>query len=146
MRRRRRFGVMRGWPFDGSPRRMHKEQLLNLLDPGARDAFERARHLALARGGVLSPLHLVGALLTGAPALHRQSTRLLETAAAALLERFPLAGESLTVTKDTQAVIFTAGEMARAAGHDLAAPEHLLQAALANPLVRDALGGVAQTD
>lgn len=146
MRRRWRLGVAREGRFDGSPRSMHKEQLLNLLDPGARGAFERARHLALARGGVLSPLHLLVALLTGAPALPHRSPRLLEAAAAALLERFPLAGESLTVTKDTQAVIITAGEMARAAGHDLAAAEHLLQAALASPPVRDALGSLAQPD
>src|SRR3954447_20486844 len=118
---------------------MQKEELLSLLDPVARDAFKRARNLALARGGVLSPLHLVVALLTGAPSLHTESARLLMPASAALLNRFPLAGESLTVTKDTQAVIFTASEMARAEGHDSAAPEHLLRAALASPLVRDAL-------
>jgi ATP-dependent Clp protease ATP-binding subunit ClpC len=132
--------------FGGSPRRMRKEQLLSLLDPVARDAFERARHLALARGGVLSPLHLVVALLTGAPSLHDQSARWLDPATEALVKRFPLAGKSLTVTKDTQAVIFTAGEMARAEGQGVAAPEHLLRAALASPLVRDALGEAASDE
>ena len=132
--------------FGGSPGSMQKEQLLSLLDPLARDAFERARNLALARGGVLSPLHLVVALLNGAPALHDRSASLLKSATEALLKRFPLAGESLTVTKDTQAVIFTAGEMARAEGHSFAAPEHLLRAALVSPPVREALGEAAQSD
>jgi len=125
---------------------MQKEQLLSLLDPGARDAFERARHLALARGGVLSPLHLLVALLTSAPSLQTRSASLLMPASEALLKRFPLAGESLTVTKDTQTVIFAAGEMARAEGHDFATPEHLLRAALASPLVRESLGEAAQND
>lgn len=125
---------------------MQKEQLLSLLDPGARDAFERARNLALARGGVLSPLHLVVALLTSAPSLQAGSASLLMPASEALLKRFPLAGESLTVTKDTQAVIFSAGEMARAEGHSCAAPEHLLRAALASPLVCEALGETTPND
>ena len=91
---------------------MQKEQLLNLLDPVARDAFERARSLARARGGVLSPLHLLVALLTGTPSLHARSASLLRSATEVLLARFPLAAQSLTVTKDTQAVLCAAGEMA----------------------------------
>jgi ATP-dependent Clp protease ATP-binding subunit ClpC len=130
--------------FGGSPGSMQKEQLLSLLDPVARDAFERARLLALARGGVLSPLHLVVALLTDMPSAQAESARLLKAATEALLKRFPLAGESLTVTRDTQAVIFTAGEMAHAEGHDSAAPEHLLRAALESAQVREALGEVAE--
>jgi len=118
---------------------MQKEQILSLLDSEAREAFERARHLGLARGGVLSPLHLVVALLARSPALHADSDRLLRSATEALLKRYPLAGESLTVTRDTQAVISDAGDMAHAEGHELAAPEYLLRAALSSPSVRDAL-------
>src|SRR5438128_4911277 len=125
---------------------MQKEQILSLLDREARDAFERARHLGLARGGVLSPLHLVVALLARSPALHADCDRLLRSATEALLKRYPLAGETLTVTRDTQAVISDAGNMAHSEGRDLAAPEHLLRAALANASVRDALAEVEQPD
>ncbi|HKQ06835.1 MAG TPA: ATP-dependent Clp protease ATP-binding subunit [Blastocatellia bacterium] len=122
---------------------MQKEQLLNLLDAGARDAFERARQLARARGGVLSPLHLLVALLSDAPASDARSASLLRSAAEVLRERFPLASESLTVTKDTQAVLSAASQMARAEGQEEAAAEHLLRAALASPQVREALGEAA---
>jgi ATP-dependent Clp protease ATP-binding subunit ClpA len=125
---------------------MQKEEILSLLDRDARDAFERARHLGLARGGVLSPLHLVVALLARSPALHADSDRLLRAATEALLKRYPLAGESLTVTKDTQAVISEAGCAAHDEGRDVAAPEHLLRAALASPTVRDALSDARQAD
>src|ERR1700750_2404617 len=101
---------------------MQKEQLLSLLDPSALDAFERARILARARGGVLSPLHLIVALLTESPALADSSPRLLESATAPLLKQFSLASETLTVTKDTQSVIAAASELARAEGHDAATP------------------------
>ena len=122
---------------------MQKEQLLNLLDAGARDAFERARQLARARGGVLSPLHLLVALLSDAPASDARSASLLSSATEVLLERFPLASESLTVTKDTQAVLSAASQMAHAEGQETAAAEHLLRAALASPQVREALGEAA---
>lgn len=123
---------------------MQKEQILSLLDPESRDAFERARSLALARGGVLSPLHLVVALLARSPSLHAESAGLLASATGALLRRYPLAGQSLTVTRDTQAVIFSASELAHAEGHDVATPKHLLHAALASDLVREALGEAEQ--
>ena len=118
---------------------MQKEQLLSLLDPAARSAFEKARTLALARGGVLSPLHLVVALLTGSPSL-QNSVDLLPLATAALLARYPLAGESLTVTRETQAVIESAGELAGREGRQLALPEDLLRAALDSAIVRESLG------
>src|SRR5262249_19565485 len=42
---------------------MSKQELLNRLAPEARDIFDQARQLALARGGILSPVHLLVALL-----------------------------------------------------------------------------------
>ncbi|HJQ24240.1 MAG TPA: ATP-dependent Clp protease ATP-binding subunit [Blastocatellia bacterium] len=134
------IGGARNFFFDGSPVEMQKEQLLNLLDSRARDAFEHARSLARARGGILSPLHLLVALLTETPALHAQSASLLRAASEVLRKDYPLAASSHTVTKETQAVLVAAGEMARAEGLSSAAPEHLLRAALASPVVREALG------
>jgi len=42
---------------------MQKEQLLNLLDQQARDAFEGAKQIALEKGGLLTPLHVVLSIL-----------------------------------------------------------------------------------
>ena len=42
---------------------MQREQLLNLLDQHALDAFEGAKRIALGSGGVLSPLHIVVGVL-----------------------------------------------------------------------------------
>ena len=98
---------------------MQKEQLLNLLGPQARAAFEEAKRLARARGGLLSPLHLVAALLEsispGDDASRSERARLLEAANMILATSFPAPGESLTVTKETQAVITSAGRRRRRA-------------------------------
>ena len=37
---------------------LQREELLNLLDQQARDAFERAKRIALENGGVVTPLHI----------------------------------------------------------------------------------------
>jgi ATP-dependent Clp protease ATP-binding subunit ClpC len=125
---------------------MLKEQLLSLLDTTAREAFERAKPLARARGGVLTPLHILVALLEDSAAVSEQSAELLRSATSALLSRYVLPGEALTIPKDTQAVIVHAGEMARAEGAQFASPDHLLRATLASALVRDALGDAAHLE
>ncbi|MGA9771023.1 MAG: ATP-dependent Clp protease ATP-binding subunit [Blastocatellia bacterium] len=123
---------------------MQKEQLLSLLDTTAREAFERAKPLARARGGVLTPLHILVALLEDSAPVSEQSAELLRSATAALLSRYPQPGDAITISKDTQAVISHAGELAQTEGAALATPDHLLRAALASPLVRDVLGDVSQ--
>jgi len=125
---------------------MQKEELLSLLDQQARAAFEEAKQLALAHGGVVSPLHLIAAVLE-APSGVRDDERanLLEAASAAIATRFPRASESITVSKDTQAVITEAGRLAEVEGKALATPEHLLSAALGSSMVAEALAGTRQS-
>lgn len=125
---------------------MQKEQLLNLLSPSARETFERAKHLARARGGVLSPLHLLVALLEELSSSAEPRARLLQPAINLLLARYPLPGESITVLKDTQAVIAEAGELARAEGIEQASPDHLLRVVLANAQVHEALSETPASD
>src|ERR1044072_9275466 len=125
---------------------MQKEQLLSLLDTSAREAFERAKPLARARGGVLTPLHILVALLEDSAPVSEQSAELLHSATDALLSRYTQPGETITIPKDTQAVISHAGEMAQAEGATLATPDHLLRATLASPFIRDALGDVSQLE
>ncbi len=121
---------------------MHKEELLNLLGPQAREAFDGAKRLARARGGLLSPLHIVAALIEGVSAgdepSRSQRARLLETASMVLATRFPDPSQSLTVTKETQAVITSAGRVAEAEGSALVTPLYLLRAALASATARKA--------
>jgi ATP-dependent Clp protease ATP-binding subunit ClpC len=121
---------------------MQKEQLLNLLGPQARQAFEDAKRLARAKGGLLSPLHIVVALIEAAPAGDEQSraerARLLDAANTILSSRYPAPSESLTVTKETQAVISTAGRVAESEGTAHINPLYLLRAALASATARKA--------
>src|SRR6185503_17869048 len=123
---------------------MQKEELLSLLSPAAREAFDRAKLLARARGGVLSPLHIVVALLEDNAAVSEQAAEFLRPATQALLNHYPLPAESITIPKDTQAVIAAAGDLAREEGAELSSPDHLLRAALASALVRDALSDDSQ--
>src|SRR5215212_7535052 len=101
---------------------MQKEELLNMLGPHAREEFERAKLLARARGGVLSPLHLVVTLLEGLSPASEQAARTFGEAFKALSARYPLPGESITIPRDTQAVIREAGRLAVAEGGDLVTP------------------------
>ena len=121
---------------------MQKEQLLNLLGPQARQAFEDAKRLARAKGGLLSPLHIVVALIEASPAGDEQPyserARLLDAANTILSNRYPAPSESLTVTKETQAVIASAGRVAEAEGTALITPLYLLRAALASTTARKA--------
>lgn len=126
---------------------MQKEQLLNLLTPEARDALDHARQLALWRGGVLSPLHLLIALIEhlsgGAARLTGERARLLLQAHNVLATRFPLQGNTITVTKETQSVIAEAAELARRGGATHVAPVHLLRAALSSDPVRQMLANTS---
>jgi ATP-dependent Clp protease ATP-binding subunit ClpC len=121
---------------------MQKEQLLNLLGPQARAAFEDAKRLAHERGGLLSPVHLVVALIGSVSpsdeASGSERARLLETARMVLAASFPAPAESLTVTRETQAVITSAGRVAEAEGSALVTPLYLLRAALASATARKA--------
>lgn len=122
---------------------MQKEQLLNLLDSKARDAFEGAKRIALAKGGVLSPLHLVVAVLEAMPKSEgRQDERstLLKSARELIAAQYSGPSETLVVPKETQVVISEAGRLAELDGHTLASTEHLLRAALQTQSVKDALG------
>jgi ATP-dependent Clp protease ATP-binding subunit ClpA len=125
---------------------MQKEELLSLLDPQARAAFEESKRLALAHGGVVSPLHLMAALLGTSSEEERDDERakLVKAASQALATRFPRASESITVSKETQSVITEAGRLAEVEGKALATPEHLLSAALGSSMVAEALAGSRQ--
>lgn len=121
---------------------MQKEELLTLLDPQARSAFEEAKHLAHARGGVVSPLHIVVAVLNQRSQQEREAaeqTSLLEAANDAIAARFPEPSESITISKETQSIIAEAGRLAKIDGRELASPEHLLSACLSSPSVAEAL-------
>ncbi len=126
---------------------MQKEELLSLLDQQARAAFEEAKRLALAHGGVVSPLHLMAAVLEASSESERDGERanLLKAASEAIATRFPSASESITVSKDTQAVITEAGRLAEVEGKALATPEHMLSAALGSSMVAEALAGTRQS-
>ena len=126
---------------------MQKEELLSLLDQQARAAFEEAKRLALAHGGVVSPLHLMAALLETSSEEERDHERanLRKAASQAIATRFPRASESITVSKETQSVITEAGRLAEVEGKALAAPEHLLSAALGSSMVAEALAANRQS-
>src|SRR5262249_14273382 len=108
---------------------MSKQELLNRLAPEARDIFDQARQLALARGGILSPVHLLVPLLEALlPARRNSKTtagELLDAARLVLAERHPCPAETITVPKDTQKIIEESvalsqtGEQSRAAPIDL---------------------------
>jgi len=121
---------------------MQKEELLNLLDSQARTAFENAKRLALARGGVLSPLHLVVAALE---ILDRSKQPVPDQAALysalsdVITSRYPEACESITISKETQSLIAEAGRLAKLGGSELVSPRHLVSAGLNCPVVGEAL-------
>ncbi|MBI3654596.1 MAG: ATP-dependent Clp protease ATP-binding subunit [Acidobacteria bacterium] len=122
---------------------MQKEELLNSLSRDGREALEQAKQLALLRGGVLSPLHLLIATLEYLCASTISSssaqTRFLQACHESLAERFPLQGLSITITRDTQAVIVAAIELAKQDNRSQASPLHLLRASLAQAMVKEAL-------
>ena len=121
---------------------MQREQLLNLLDQHALDAFEGAKRIALASGGVLSPLHIVVGVLQSR-GLEKGETKLsslLQAAREAIASRYPKASESITVSKETQTTISEAGRLAQIDGYARATPAHLLRAALNSQTIKEALG------
>src|SRR6185503_14810802 len=127
---------------------MQKEELIRLLGPKAREAFDGARRLACSNGGVLSALHLVVALLQDLPLGSEESSsecaRLLVVALGSLSQLYPEPAQSILVPKETQGVIADANRLAQAVGAGLVMPAHLLRASLASDTVRGALGDCVQ--
>jgi ATP-dependent Clp protease ATP-binding subunit ClpA len=125
---------------------MQREQLLNLLDQQARDAFEGAKRIALASGGLVTPLHIVVSVLqsSGMENGEKALSSLLQAAREAIDARGPKASESITVSKETQTTISDAGQLAQFDGCARATPAHLLRAALRSQTVKEALGEVAR--
>lgn len=121
---------------------MQRQQLLNLLDRQARDAFEAAKRIALANGGALSPLHVVAALLewAGFERDEKEQSSLLQNVRDAIATRYPESSKSITVPKETQSIISEAARLAQLDRTPLASPTHLLRAALKSPTVTEALG------
>lgn len=124
---------------------MPKEDLLNLLDLDARLAFDGARQLALARGGILSPLHLLVAILEHVLPPHAKGAgeagRVLSEARAVLAARYPASAESITVPRDTQKVITDAERASASEGKPAASTRDLLGAALTSEAVTAVLTG-----
>src|SRR5687768_6365768 len=122
---------------------MEKEQLLNSLGSQARETLENAKQLALEKGGVLSPLHLLTAALEDVLAASLQvspeQARFLQVCHHRLAARFPLQGRSITITRETQSIIAEAIELSRQDSSENVLPAHLLRAAMANAMVREAL-------
>lgn len=127
---------------------MQKEQLLNLLDNDARQAFERAKTIARQRGGVLSPLHLIAALLESisldSEHAHNERAGALRSLHEALAERHPEQSEDIRVTRDTQAAISEASRIAKVEGRAFASPVDLLSAALKDSGVKGLLDDSAR--
>ncbi|HMG33310.1 MAG TPA: ATP-dependent Clp protease ATP-binding subunit [Blastocatellia bacterium] len=123
---------------------MHKEELLNLLATDARDVFDQARQLALARGGILSPLHLLVALLEALlPARRNTPTAasdLLTAARSALAERHPGPAQTITVPKETQRIIEESSKVNELGDKSPASAIDLLVATLSSQSVVSSLG------
>ena len=119
---------------------MQKEELLKLLGPEARKAFDKARRLACSNGGVLSPLHLVVALLEDMPDEAGEPrvdcSRLLESAREALIKRYPEPAASILVTRETQVAIEDADRLAGLENRRPVRPAVLLRAALGSATMR----------
>jgi ATP-dependent Clp protease ATP-binding subunit ClpC len=122
---------------------MEKEELLNALGTQARQALEKAKQLALQKGGVLSPLHLLTATLEYLPGaalqVSSEQARFRQACQDRLAARFPLPGLSITITKETQSMIAEAVELSKQDSSENVLPAHLWRAAMANPMVREAL-------
>ena len=128
---------------------MQREQLLNLLDQQALDAFEGAKRIALRSGGVLSPLHIIVAVLEAlqsAGSRQEDQSSLLQAARDAIATRYPGSSESIRISKDTQTTISEAGTLANLDGAERATPAHLLRAALNSPTVRESFGDPARLE
>ena len=125
---------------------MQREQFLNLLDQQALEAFEAAKRIAVAHGGILSPLHLVVAIIESSHASTSvEGQRLLTAVREALSSRFPGTAESITVSKETQTTIVESGRLAHLDGLDRATPSHLIRAAFLSQTIKDTIGEDAST-
>jgi len=118
---------------------MQREHLLSLLDQQALDTFEAAKRIALSQGGILSPLHILVAVIESQYGSRSVDSELLTAAREALAARYCGAAESITVSKETQSIIVEAGQLAERDGLKLAAPSHLLRSAINSETVQGAL-------
>ena len=127
---------------------MQKEQLLNLLDQQARDAFEGAKRIALTNGGLVTPLHIVVSVLqsSGLEKAEGDLLSLFQAAREAISNRYPNASKSITISKETQTAIAEAGQLAQLEGCARATPAHLLRTTARSETVREALGDVARLE
>lgn len=127
---------------------MQKEQLLNLLDQQARDAFEGAKRIALTNGGLVTPLHIVVSVLqsSGLEKAEGDLLSLFQAAREAISNRYPNASKSITISKETQTAIAEAGQLAQLEGCARATPAHLLRTTARSETVKEALGDVARLE
>ena len=127
---------------------MQREQLLNLLDSQARDAFDGAKRVALENGGVVTPLHILVSLLESSYLEYDEAElgTLLQAARQAINARYPEASESITVSKETQATISAAGQLAHRLGCVRAAPAHLMHAVVRSQTVKEVMGDSARLE
>ena len=121
---------------------MQREQLLDLLDQQALEAFECAKRVALANGGLVTPLHIVVGVLQTAGLKDREDglSSLLLAARNAISTSYPGASDTITIPKETQSTILEAGKFAEVDGCARAKPAHLLRAALLTQTVKQSLG------
>src|SRR5215813_6099364 len=123
---------------------MDKDQLLRLLGPSARQSFDRAKELARAWGGVLSPLHLIVAIVGASAATDDPDSvqgRLCALSKVAIESRYNGPSESIKIPKETQDVLSRAGALA---GGSPAAVPHLLRAALESASATEAISGAPE--
>ncbi|HSE37598.1 MAG TPA: ATP-dependent Clp protease ATP-binding subunit [Blastocatellia bacterium] len=123
---------------------MQREQLLNLLDQQARDAFEGAKQIALANGGLVTPLHVMVSLLksSGLENAEEELLSLFQAASEAIKTRYPEPSKSITISRETQTAISEAGRLAQLDGCVRATPVHLMRASARSQTVKEALGDV----
>jgi ATP-dependent Clp protease ATP-binding subunit ClpA len=120
---------------------MPKEELLKLLTGESLRQFDAARHLARARGGILSPLHLLVVLLENVTSSHTiaesEAGRWLSEARQLLASRYPASAESITVPIETQALLREAFRLAQSEGKSLTGPIYLMRAVVAAPAAKE---------
>jgi ATP-dependent Clp protease ATP-binding subunit ClpC len=122
---------------------MDKDQLLTLLGPSARQSFDKAKELARAWGGVLSPLHLIVAIIGASAATDDPDSargRLCAISKVAIESRYNGPSDSIKIPKETQDVISRAGALAGADGSP-AGVSHLLRASLESTSATEAIAG-----
>jgi ATP-dependent Clp protease ATP-binding subunit ClpC len=129
---------------------MQKQEILDLLDRECKQAFEGAKRLAWTSGGIVTPAHVLSALLdTQACAQPRSDefeaalNSLLAAARSRILAEQPISLSGVTVPRETQELIERAGVLARSEGRR-ATPVDLLNSVLASDAVKNEFNGEVQ--